>query len=55
MMNNYEKIKNFSIDEMAILISKGCAYCDFNCHNCLCEDDICLKYIKQWLQAESEE
>lgn len=54
-MNNYEKIKNMTVDEMAEYISKtpNCGKCtlaelDLACH---CE---CSKGIKQWLLSEAE-
>ena len=57
-MNNYERIKKMSIDEMAEWMQ------DFNlnilCHYCLgCdyEDGAigCIKGVKQWLEKECEE
>ena len=57
-MNNYEKIKSLTLEEMAKFIK----HCD--CENtCSLEvpcwygdkDCNCLDGIKQWLQAESEE
>jgi hypothetical protein len=54
-MNNYEKIKNMTVEEMAEYISKSsnCGKCtladlDLACH---CE---CSKGIKQWLLSEVE-
>lgn len=52
-MNNYERIKQMSIDEMAQSLSNTacnlCVYIDVNCEGKRCKDS-----IKQWLQAESE-
>ena len=56
-MNNYEKIKQISIDEMAMFLQ------DQNCCNtCICDLDYdkcmaigCYDGIKRWLEAESEE
>ena len=54
-MNNYERIKNMTIEEMAECISKSsnCGKCtladlDLSCH---CE---CFTGIKQWLLEEVE-
>lgn len=56
-MNNFEKIKNMTLDEMAEWMQ------DFNldslCHFCLgCdyedEEIGCIKGVIQWLQQESE-
>lgn len=58
-MNNFERIKNMSLDEMARkltrIISDCCEYCplqedckDENIHNC-------RESVKQWLQKECEE
>ena len=55
-MNNYEKIKAMSIDEMAEFISSSCQMTmGFSCDDSLCGDIHCLKHINQWLEAESEE
>ena len=54
-MNNFEKIKAMSIDEMAKLLgANSCNYCVYQQVNC---DDIkqCKDGIKQWLESESEE
>ncbi len=52
-MNNYEKIKNMSIDEMAeFLKNKNCADgCTIPTH-IKCEN--CIDYLKQWLKSEEE-
>ena len=57
-MNNFEKIKNMTLDEMAELFelritSNNCAYCNFY-NDCKYSGLDCEKFIKQWLQAESE-
>lgn len=54
-MNNYERIKNMNIDEVAELISTGnvcyqCAYEDENCTNKSCREG-----HKKWLQSEVRE
>jgi len=59
-MNNYEKIKAMSINEMAVLFFKmtfenyccneGCT-CPEKCKGSL---DECMVGIKQWLQQERE-
>lgn len=52
-MNNFEKIKEMSIDEMAKWIAErvsNCEYCSFNCSNL----DECEKVNKQWLLKEVE-
>ena len=56
-MNNYERIKNMSIDEMAELLNNQecetcCAYADsINCNG----DNDCFTGIKQWLESEVRE
>ena len=55
-MNNFEKIKNMTLDEMAEEIA-GLNYC--NCCVCRfqskkCQKTFCHDGIKQWLQQESE-
>jgi hypothetical protein len=55
-MNNYDKIKNMTVDEMAEYISKSsncgkCAFLELN-FACHCE---CSKGIKQWLEEECED
>ena len=59
-MNNYEKIKAMSIEEMAKFIPIAgdyCEVCNFRCSP-LCteetEDMDCTRTIKKWLEAESE-
>lgn len=59
-MNNYEKIKSMSIEEMAEYFAygrkpKACGFCIAgNGGNCLIQVS-CHSAIQQWLQAESEE
>lgn len=55
-MNNFEKIKNLTLDEMAEFFINRSA-----CDNCTCDMEAnscmavgCLDGIKQWLQAENE-
>lgn len=51
-MNNYEKIKNMSVDEIAkILNTKRCDKCSES--NCYESGVTCIKGIKQWLQQEA--
>ena len=63
-MNNYEKIKNMTLDEMAEwLCANTCNYCIYHNSNdknnklplyrCL-STKYCKYGVKQWLQAESE-
>ena len=56
MMNNFEKIKNMTLDEMAEYLANMecdtcCVYSDKT--DCL-EGSDCFTGIKQWLQVESE-
>ena len=63
-MNNFEKIKNMTLDEMAeniLSIQRSeypCNYCaSIDCCQIFSFDrdyDICIQGIKQWLQQESE-
>ena len=54
-MNNFEKIKNMTLDEMAEFIAEN-----INCGSCCLTDTACPvdlecdEVVKQWLQAESE-
>ena len=56
-MNNFEKIKNMTLDEMAKYLTKitanYCEYCPLQ-KKCENEDIYCRDSIKQWLQQESE-
>lgn len=50
-MNNYERIKTMSIDEMAKVLSKPvCFHCIDNKNECCNEN--CKKGVKQWLEIE---
>ena len=61
-MNNFERIKNMTLDEMAEvltqLLCKDCGYVDnwALCQqiDCWCHANNEYKQMKQWLQAESE-
>lgn len=48
-MNNYEKIKNMSIDEMALYLIS------YELYQILKNKPLKYKNIKQWLESESEE
>ena len=56
-MNNYEKIKAMSIDEMAEEFTKitatHCDYCPFQ-NECEPQEIFCKKFLKQWLESEEE-
>lgn len=65
-MNNYEKIKSMSVDEMAEFSSvfQRCSFCALAKRNSLCETLVnfedcrkttCKDGIKQWLLAETTE
>lgn len=53
-MNNYEKIKNMNIDEMANLFffvkPKGCGFCEGQYMGCLRQAG-CIQAIKEWLNG----
>ena len=55
-MNNYERIKNMTLDEMAEnlpIVGEYCEVCVF--YRDICEaDKDCNEVVKQWLQEESE-
>ena len=60
-MNNYEKIKAMSIDEMAKFLpmeGEYCEVCIFR-YSPLCKEKTenmdCTRTIKQWLELESEQ
>ena len=58
-MNNYEKIKNMTLDEMAEFIKcQDCYYCEArdicNCWRLGEPYENCTKYARQWLQQEVE-
>ncbi len=55
-MNNFEKIKNMTLDEMAEFLDMSpCNHCADIAKKikCYCLKN-CRKYIKQWLESESE-
>ncbi len=57
MVTNYERIKSMSIEEMAESIKEKLPIdCCLLCIGCPDEEfeTNCKKYIKQWLQSESE-
>lgn len=54
-MNNYEWIKNLSIDEMANFVRDDILYhldCKGECENCPECAFACLKEVKKWLIKE---
>ena len=61
-MNNFEKIKNMTLDEMAEMLCyktlNSCAFCSQNYEllggYCPPAGKCDIKYVKQWLQQESE-
>lgn len=56
-MNNFEKIKAMSIDEMArwmFVLHSACGFCPVNKAK-TCEAGNCQYSWKQWLEQESEE
>ena len=55
-MNNYEKIKTMTLDEMAEFLTdrSACDTCDCDMEENKCMAVGCLDGVKQWLQAESE-
>lgn len=57
-MNNFERIKNMTVDEMVKFLDEG-----FSCYECElyfrdffkeCKNENCLKACKQWLLQECE-
>lgn len=54
-MNNYEKIKTMTLDEMASFLDESpCLHCiDYKNNGKYCIRK-CKQRIKQWLQQESE-
>lgn len=56
-MNNFEKIKAMNIDEMAELIDKISLNCEKACAITYCtgNQNLCLEYIKLWLESEVRE
>ena len=58
-MNNYEKIKNMSIDAMAeefYIHLGGCSACamSLKCKNHHLEKHKCINMYKEWLESEEE-
>lgn len=55
-MNNYEKIKAMTLDEMAEFLDESpCLHCSDDKSNNKCDClKKCRKHIKQWLQQESK-
>ena len=59
-MNYYEKVKNMTVDEMALLldtlVSGKCFYCPLSEH-CKNSGEVqpCRKIFKQWLLLEVEQ
>lgn len=56
-MTNYEKIKQFSIEEMVIMLNNfDCIYCPaYNFCKKYFKTGKCSEIIKQWLEQEVEE
>ena len=52
-MNNFERIKQMSVDEMVLFLN-SCEYCTLWGTGCDCETD-CEKGITEWLMQEVEE
>jgi len=55
-MNNFEKIKSMTIEEMADFLDDGCStycdtYCDYGKTGCYGD---CHQGIKKWLESEVE-
>lgn len=62
MMTNYERIKQMSIEEMAVMLADEIPHGD--CHDCnlecaICErdkfQDCCINAFYKWLESEVEE
>ena len=52
-MNNYERIKNMTIDELAeFLCNNECEQCAYKGFDCGYD---CFIGVKQWLESEVEE
>lgn len=51
-MNNYERIKQMSVEEMALLLN--CECCIYNDGDLDCEDADCQKAVEEWLLQECE-
>jgi hypothetical protein len=55
-MTNYEKIKNFTLDEMADFINDctGCSCCSRRDYEECMDVDNCATHIKEYLESEAE-
>jgi hypothetical protein len=55
-MNNYKRIKNMNIDEMAEYLSNraGCAFCIYEFEQDCNQEVGCVGSIKQWLEQECD-
>ena len=55
-MNNFEKIKNMTLDEMVRWLWRitDCECCEASKKDCCFGVGKCEKTLKQWLQAKSE-
>ena len=51
-MNNYERIKQMTVEEMALLLN--CECCIYNDGDLDCEDADCQNAVKEWLLTECE-
>lgn len=59
-MNNFEKIKAMTLDEMAEYLTKLTAtYCEYCIFKEFCENDennlSCREVLKKWLEEKSED
>lgn len=60
-MTNYERIKNMSVEEMAIILERNvdcekfCAFTKDGKCDCAGGLDKCVIGVKQWLETEVEE
>lgn len=55
-MNNYERIKAMTLDEMAEFLDRKSNHeCCYHHYNVSCIGHDCKDGIKQWLESESEE
>ena len=53
-MNNYEKIKNMTLDEMAEFLDRKSNHeCCYHHYNGSCIGHDCIDGVKQWLESES--
>ena len=55
IMTRFEKIKNFTLTEMAAFLSEhtGCSCCDQRDLE-FCGDVSCFHHIEKWLESEGE-